>query len=307
MTDPKPPLRLGTRRSALARTQSGHVATWLRAHGYDVDLVDIVTEGDVSRAPLTQIGGTGVFASALRHALHAGSVDLAVHSMKDLPTAAEPGLVVAAVPPREDPRDALCARDGLTLAQLPEGAAVGTGSPRRAAQLRVVRPDLRVVPLRGNVDTRLAAVREGRLDAVVLAGAGLARLGRLEQATELLDPAVMLPAAAQGALAVECREDRDDVRAALAALDDADTRAATTAERALLARLEAGCTAPIGALAVVTADGLELEGFLGSEEDGVNRHADHFASRRARAVGPRSQPAELARRLARQLSPGIAP
>ncbi len=305
MTDPRRPLRLGTRRSALARTQSGHVASWLRAQGYDVELVDIVTEGDVSRAPLTQIGGTGVFASALRHALHDGTVDLAVHSMKDLPTAAEPGLVVAAVPPREDPRDALCARDGLTLAELPGGASVGTGSPRRAAQLRVVRPDLRVVPLRGNVATRPATVRDGTLDAVLLAGAGLARLGRLAQATELLDPAVMLPAAAQGALAVECREDRDDVRAALAALEDADTRAATTAERALLAQLEAGCTAPIGALAVVTAEGLELEGFLGSEEDGADRHADHLASRRARAVGPRSQPAELARRLARQLAPDI--
>lgn len=307
MSDAPRPLRLGTRRSALARTQSGHVASWLRQHGYDVELVDIVTEGDLSRAPLTQMGGTGVFASALRHALHAGTVDLAVHSMKDLPTAVDPGLVIAAVPPREDPRDALCARDRLTLAQLPEGARVGTGSPRRAAQLCVARPDLRVVSLRGNVETRLAAVRDGTLDAVVLAAAGLARLGRLEQATELLDPTVMLPAAAQGALAVECREDRGDVRTALADLEDADARAATTAERSLLARLEAGCTAPIGALAVVTAKGLELEGFLGSEEDGADRHADHLPSRRARAVGPRTEPAALGRRLARQLSPSIAP
>lgn len=302
MTDASRPLRLGTRRSALARTQSGHVATWLREHGHAVELVDIVTEGDVSRAPLTQIGGTGVFVSALRDALRTGKVDLAVHSMKDLPTQSEPGLVVAAVPPRQDPRDALCARDGLTLAGLPAGAAVGTGSPRRAAQLRVVRPDLRVVPVRGNVDTRLATVRDGVLDAVLLAGAGLARLGRLAQATELLEPAMMLPAAGQGALAVECRADRVDVRQALAALDDADTRVATTAERSLLALLEAGCTAPIGALALVRGNDLELEGFLGTEEDGQTRHAENLASRRARMIGPRAEPVALARRLARQLS-----
>lgn len=303
MSDAVRPLRLGTRRSALARTQSGWVADWLRGAGHEVELVDIVTEGDVSRAPLTQIGGTGVFASALRQALHAGTVDLAVHSMKDLPTAAEPGLVVAAVPPREDPRDALCARDGLTLAQLPPGARVGTGSPRRAAQLALLRGDLVVVPLRGNIDTRLGEVRDGRLDAVVLAGAGLRRLGRAEAITQLLDPAAMLPAAAQGALAVECRVDRADVREALAGLDDADTAAATAAERALLARLEAGCTAPVGALARKHPNGLELEGFLGSEDTGGSRRR----SSRGRMVGPSADPAELARRLAPQLTDGIVP
>ncbi len=300
MSDAGPrPFRLGTRRSALARTQSGWVADWLRGRGYDVELIDVVTEGDVNRAPLTQIGGTGVFASALRLALQAGEVDLAVHSMKDLPTAAEPGLVVGAVPAREDPRDALCARDALTLGQLPEGARVGTGSPRRAAQLTAARPDLEVVPLRGNVDTRLSTVRDGALDAVVLAAAGLARLGRTEWITELLPTSIMLPAAAQGALAVECREDRDDVRDALAELDDPDTRTATSAERTLLAELEAGCTAPIGALAVVRAEMLELEGFIGSEDTGSNS--------RASLVGRREEPGGIARRLARQLCTGLAP
>ncbi len=293
------PFRLGTRRSALARTQSGWVADWLRGRGYDVELVDVVTEGDVNRAPLTQIGGTGVFASALRLALQAGEVDFAVHSMKDLPTAPEPGLVIAAVPVREDPRDALCARDGLTLAELPGGARVGTGSPRRAAQLAVARPDLEVVPLRGNVDTRLSTVRDGTLDAVVLAGAGLTRLARTDRITQLLPTSIMLPAAAQGALAVECREDRDDVRDALRGLDDPDTRTATTAERTLLAELEAGCTAPIGALAVVRTGMLELEGFIGSEDTGGNS--------RAGLTGPREEPRVIARRLARQLLTAFAP
>ncbi len=297
MNDRSPPLRLGTRRSALARTQSGWVATWLRAHGYDVELVNVLTEGDVNQAPLTEIGGSGVFASALRRALYAGEVDLAVHSLKDLPTAAEPGLVIGAVPAREDPRDALCARDGLELSGLPRRSSVGTGSPRRAAQLRLVRPDLHIVELRGNVETRLQRVREGSLDAVLLAAAGLTRLGRLDQATELLPCAVMLPAAGQGALAVECREDRADVCSALAGLDDADTRLATTAERALLAELEAGCTAPIGVLAVLQGATLELEGFLGSE--------DTSQSRRAGLVGSREEPIEIARRLAQQLALGI--
>jgi hydroxymethylbilane synthase len=295
-------LRLGTRRSALARTQSTWVADRLRAQGYAVELVEILTEGDVNRSPLTQIGGTGVFASALRHALRDRVVDLAVHSLKDLPTAAEADLVIAAVPAREDPRDALCARDGLTLADLPAGSAVGTGSPRREAQLRQARPDLRIVALRGNVDTRLAAVRAGALDAVVLAVAGLTRLGRLDQASELLAPAIMLPAAGQGALAVECRADRTDVVAALAAVDDPDTRVAVTAERALLAALEAGCTAPIGALAIPREDVLELEGFRGPEEYGpIGR-----AGIRARTVGSRQEPVEIARRLAQQLAVGRA-
>ena len=247
------PLRLATRRSDLATTQAGWVADLLRAAGHDVELVTIVTEGDVSAAPLTQIGGTGVFASAIRTALREGRADLAVHSLKDLPSAPEPGLVIAAVPEREDPRDALVARDGHTLRTLPPGAKVGTGSPRRAAQLLVRRRDLTVVPIRGNVPTRLEHVASGRLDAVVLARAGLARLGRLDVITEVIDLADMLPAAGQGALAIECRADRGDVLAVVDPVADATAQACVQAERALLATLEAGCTAPIGAHACIVA------------------------------------------------------
>lgn len=245
-------LRLGTRRSLLARTQSEQVAVALRAAtGYDVEIVEVVTAGDTSTASLSTIGGTGVFVSALREALASGHVDLAVHSLKDLPTAPAPGLVLAATPRREDPRDVLVARDGRTLADLPDGARIGTGSPRRAAQLRALGAGLEVVDIRGNVDTRLRMVAEGALDAVVLARAGLLRVGRADEATEVLDPALVLPAPGQGALAVECRADDDDVVPAVAALDDPATRAAVTAERALLAALEAGCTAPVGALSEV--------------------------------------------------------
>ena len=243
-------LRLGTRASALATSQSGWVADHLRAVGHEVQLVHVRTEGDVSRASLSEIGGTGVFASALRDALRGGEIDLAVHSLKDLPTAPEPGLVVAAVPEREDPRDVLVARDGLTLAQLPAGSVVGTGSARRAAQLGEIRPDLVVRDIRGNVDTRIGYVRRGELDAVVLARAGLARLGRLADATDVLPLEVMLPAPGQGALAVECREDDVAMCTLLAdALEHPATRAAVDAERSVLSTLEAGCTAPVAALA----------------------------------------------------------
>ncbi|MFT4189704.1 MAG: hydroxymethylbilane synthase [Aeromicrobium sp.] len=246
------PLRLGTRGSQLARTQSGHVADALRAlTGREVELVTVSTQGDRSSAPLDQIGGTGVFVAALREALIDGQIDLAVHSLKDLPTAEDPGLVVAAIPPREDPRDVLVARDGLTLGELPVGARVGTGSPRRAAQLNALGLGVQVVPIRGNVDTRLGKVDAGEVDAVVLARAGLARLGRADVATEVLDPLQVLPAPGQGALAVECRSDDTALIELLRGLDHADTRAAVTAERALLAALEAGCTAPVGALAEV--------------------------------------------------------
>lgn len=266
MTATSRPLRLGTRRSRLATTQSEWVADLLRARGHEVEIVTIVTEGDVNSAPLTQIGGTGVFASAIRQALHEGRVDFAVHSLKDLPVAPEPGLVIAGIPTREDPRDALCARDGLTLETLPAGARVGTGSPRRVAQLRVRRPDLDIVPLRGNVETRLRAVQEGDLDAILLAAAGLSRLDLRGPITQLLPTDVMLPAPGQGALAVECPTDRSDVVAVLREIDDAPTRAATHAERALLAALEAGCTAPIGALAVRDGEtGLHLQAFAGTD------------------------------------------
>ncbi|HET7397261.1 MAG TPA: hydroxymethylbilane synthase [Intrasporangium sp.] len=290
-------LRLGTRRSALATTQSTWVAERLRALGHAVELVEITTEGDVSTQPLTQIGGTGVFTSAIRAGLHGDRVDLAVHSLKDLPTAPDPGLVVAAVPSREDSRDVLVARDGLTLAELPPGSVVGTGSPRRAAQLTALGLGLDVRPIRGNVDTRVGYVSSGTLDAVVLARAGLARLGRLELVTEVLDPIQMLPAPGQGALAVECRADRADVRAAVAPLDDPDTRTCVTAERALLSALEAGCTAPIGALAEIVdgEDGLELSlrAFAGS--------ADGSIALRRSLVGPLTDPRALGNRLAQIL------
>jgi hydroxymethylbilane synthase len=255
---PPGPVRIGTRPSALAMAQSGRVAERLRAAGLPCELVEVSTHGDRSSAPVAELG-VGVFVSALREALVRGDVDVAVHSYKDLPTAPDPRLTLAAVPGREDPRDALVARDGLVLGELPPGATVGTGSPRRRAQLDALGLGLRVVPIRGNVDTRIAKVRDGELDAVVVAAAGLRRLGRVEEATELLDPLQVLPAPAQGALAVECRAGTDDVDLALArrlaeVLDDPFTRAAVSAERAVLATLEAGCSAPVAALADVVSD-----------------------------------------------------
>jgi len=248
-------MRLGTRRSALALAQSEQVAGVLRGNGHDVEFVEVVTAGDRSAEALQQIGGTGVFVAELREQLRRGEVDIAVHSLKDLPTTPAADLVVAAVPQRADPRDALVTRDGLRLDQLPAGSRVGTGSPRRAAQLRGLGFDLDVVPIRGNVDTRLRKVADGEYDAVVVAAAGLARLGRLDEAAELLDPGQILPAPGQGALAVECRAgDTELVTALTKLLDDAVTRAAVTAERSLLAALEAGCTAPVGALADVGLD-----------------------------------------------------
>jgi hydroxymethylbilane synthase len=242
-------LRLGTRASALALAQSEAVAAALRAAtGRAVELVEIVTAGDRSTAPVHRLG-VGVFVSALRDALAAKEIDFAVHSYKDLPTADHDGLWIAAVPPREDPRDALVARGERTLAELPPGAVVGTGALRRIAQLHALGLQLQVTPIRGNVDTRLRKVADGEVDAVVLARAGLARLGRADEITETLDPMLMLPAPAQGALAVECRADDGDLVELLAALDHAPTRANVAAERALLATLEAGCTAPVAALA----------------------------------------------------------
>ncbi|WP_130866226.1 hydroxymethylbilane synthase [Acidipropionibacterium timonense] len=255
-------VRLGTRASTLATTQSETVAAALRKEGLGVELVHITTHGDTSTASLTQLGGTGVFASAIRYALIGGQCDVAVHSFKDLPTAAPMGLVVAAVPTRQDPRDALVARDGLTLDTLPEGASVGTGSPRRFAQLLATRPDLHIVDIRGNVETRLGRVKGfGRLagdggredlDAVVLACAGLERLGHGGLVTDRLDPDVVLPAPAQGALAVECRNAdglHGPLATALRAIDDRAAHLEALAERAVLARLKAGCAAPVGCLA----------------------------------------------------------
>src|SRR5512139_3665235 len=260
------PLRLGTRGSALAMAQSGQIAEALTAAtGRPVELVEVVTAGDRSTAPVHRLG-VGVFVTALRDALTAGTVDFAVHSYKDLPTAAAAGLHIAAVPPRQDPRDALIATNGRTLAELAPGAKVGTGALRRIAQLHALGMQLEVTPIRGNVDTRLGRVLgpDADLDAVVLARAGLARLGRSDVITETLDPMLMLPAPAQGALAVECRIDDSDLVELLAVLDHAPSRAAVTAERALLATLEAGCSAPVAAYAELaegeTGDEIYLRG-----------------------------------------------
>ena len=248
-------LRLGTRASTLARIQSQAVADAITAAtGAQVELVLISTEGDRSAAAIPELGGTGVFVTAIRAALVEGTVDLAVHSYKDLPTAPAPGLILAAVPRREDPRDALVARDGLTLGELPPGSTVGTGAPRRVAQLRALGLGLEIVPIRGNVDTRLGRVGAGDLDAVVLARAGLARLGRLTEITETLDPLQVLPAPAQGALAVECRTSDARTRELLGRLEDPSTRCCVTAERSTLAALEAGRSAPVAAYAEI-ADG----------------------------------------------------
>jgi hydroxymethylbilane synthase len=247
-------IRIGTRGSVLALAQTGTIAAQLEGAGATVEIVTVVTPGDQSSAPIAEIG-VGVFTSALRDALADGSIDVAVHSYKDLPTAPDPRLSLAAVPPREDPRDALVARDSLTLGELPPGSRVGTGSPRRAAQIQALGLGLEIVPIRGNIDTRIRKVHDGAIDAVVLARAGLARIGRLDVITEVLDPIQVLPAPAQGALAVECRVDDVDTEHLLqSVVDDDATRAAVAAERAMLAALEAGCNAPVGALADVVED-----------------------------------------------------
>jgi hydroxymethylbilane synthase len=239
-------LKLGTRGSKLAMAQSGLVARQLtEATGEPVELIEIITDGDRSSAPVQQLG-VGVFVSALREALHAKEIDFAVHSYKDLPSAPADGLTIAAVPTREDPRDALVGRN------LGQGVRVGTGAPRRVAQLNALDQGIVCVPMRGNVDTRLRRIAEGAVDAVILAAAGLRRLGRASEITEILDPELMLPAPAQGALAVECRDGDHSLVELLASLDDEHSHAAVIAERSLLATLEAGCSAPVAALATVS-------------------------------------------------------
>ncbi|MDQ0908558.1 hydroxymethylbilane synthase [Streptomyces canus] len=269
-------LRLGTRRSKLAMAQSRQVADAVsQVTGRPVELVEITTYGDVSKEALAQIGGTGVFVTALREALLTGEVDFAVHSLKDLPTAQPQELALAAIPEREDPRDVIVARDALKFTDLPRGARIGTGSPRRAAQLnayaRAHGLDIETVAIRGNIDTRVRFVRDGGLDAVVLAAAGLSRIGRIDEVTDFLSVDTVLPAPGQGALAIECTADNADLIAALGELDDPFTRVAVTAERSLLAALEAGCSAPVGALADLLADGqivkeMRLRGVVGTTD-----------------------------------------
>jgi len=274
-------LRLGTRRSPMAMAQSAHVAGLLTARtGRRVELVGLTTFGDVSRAELAQIGGTGVFVSELRARLLGGEIDFAVHSLKDLPTRQEPELLIAAVPPRDDPRDALAARNGAKLADLPPGAKIGTGSPRRAAQLLMMRPDVAPVPVRGNAGTRLGKIDSGEVDAVVLAYAGLARIGRLNAVSQVFEPDEMMPAPGQGALAVECLASRPDLAGLLGEIDDPASRAATDSERSVLAALEAGCAAPAGAHAAGT-EKLRL--------DAIVVAADGGRALRATATGPVDQ------------------
>ena len=251
------PLRIGTRASRLAQTQTGLVADALTAAGAQVEIVTVATEGDRTQESGVPIAGSGVgvFVGALREALLDGRVDVAVHSYKDLPTAPASGIVLAAVPTREDPRDVLVARDRMVLGELPPGAVVGTGSPRRAAQLAALGLGLEIVGIRGNVDTRVAKVTRGEVDAVVLARAGLARLGRLSEATEVLDPLQMLPAPGQGALACECRvSDVETERLLRETLHDEYSAAAVDAERAVLSAVGGGCAAVVGALADIVSD-----------------------------------------------------
>lgn len=273
------PLRLGTRRSTLAMAQSQMVADAVAAaSGRPVELVPIVSEGDVNRASLSQLGGRGVFANGLREALAADRCDFLVHSLKDLPTQQPDGLVIAATPTREDARDVVVTRDGVPLGSLAPGARVGTGSPRRIAQALRHNPRLDIRDIRGNVDSRLARVRDGELDAVILAAAGLSRLGGdlggLE--AEALGLSEWPTAPGQGSLAVETRTDIDpEILAALAQLDDEDTRVAITAERTVLSALDAGCSAPVGTHASLTEGDLRLRAVVyaldGTQRIGIDR------------------------------------
>ncbi|MGB2951238.1 MAG: hydroxymethylbilane synthase [Rhodococcus sp. (in: high G+C Gram-positive bacteria)] len=294
-------VRIGTRGSLLATTQADTVRRGLIAAGLEAELVIVKTAGDLSAAPVQTIG-VGVFTAALREALTDGKVDVAVHSYKDLPTAPDARFVIAAVPEREDPRDALVARDGLVLGELPAGSRIGTSAPRRIAQLRALGQGLDVLPLRGNLDTRIGKVASGELDAVVVARAGLARIDRLDVVTESLDPVQMLPAPAQGALAIECRRGDTDLIDVVRTLDDANARAAVAAERGLLAELEAGCTAPVGAVADVV-ESIDEDGRIFDEISlrGCVAAIDGSDSIRASIVGPLSGAEELGRELAREL------
>jgi hydroxymethylbilane synthase len=270
----------------MAMTQSGQVARMVTSRSQrPVEVVGVTTLGDVSQAQLASIGGTGVFVSALRESLLRGEVDLAVHSLKDLPTGQAEGIALAAIPARDDPRDALVARDGAKLADLPPGARIGTGSPRRAAQLMLLRRDLVCVPIRGNAGTRMAKIAAGEVDAVVLAYAGLERLGRTGTVTQVFEPDEMLPAPGQGALAVECRASDHNVRELLAAIDDPASRAAVTAERCLLEALEAGCSAPVGAYAAGT-DYLRMQAaVIAPDGDRVLRERGGAAAADAQQLG----------------------
>jgi hydroxymethylbilane synthase len=290
------PLRLGTRGSPLALAQAGWIARQLDERcGQPTVVLTVATPGDESTAPIERLGTTGVFTTTLRQALLRGTVDLVVHSCKDLPTAPVPGLHVVAFPAREDPRDALVWPGGTSLDGLPRGARIGTGSPRRAALLRAAGRQLRVVPMRGNVGTRLRKLAAGEVDALVLAMAGLSRLGLLDKAATPLDPSLLMPAPAQGVLAIECRTDDPATSERLSTLDHGPTRAAAIAERGFLAGLDAGCTAPVGALAEATGTEPALR------MSGVIAAPDGSSVIRAHATGVASDGETLGRQLAHML------
>jgi len=294
-------IRIGTRGSLLATAQAGTIRDQLIERGHRAELVIITTEGDRSSKPVVEIG-VGVFTAALREAIAAGQVDMAVHSYKDLPTAFDERFVIAAVPRRGDPRDALVARDGLVLGELPAGSVIGTSSVRRAAQLRALGLGLEIRPLRGNLDTRLNRVSSGDLDAIVVARAGLARLGRLGDVTETLEAVQMVPAPAQGALALECRAGDSGLAALLAGFDDPDSRIAVTAERTLLANLEAGCSAPVGAIAEVV-ESIDEDGRVFEELSlrACVAAVDGSDVIRASGIGNPGRPAELGLSVAAEL------
>lgn len=285
-------LRLGTRRSLLATTQSQMVAdAYIERTGDAVELVGVTTFGDVTKAHLAQLGGTGVFVTALRDKLLENEIDFAVHSLKDLPTTQDPRFALAAIPTRHDHRDALVGPH--KFADLAPGARVGTGSPRRIAMLSALRPDLEYVPIRGNADTRIGKVASGELDAVVLASAGLTRLGRSADIAQIFEIEELLPAPGQGALAVECRADRPDLIEALSVLDDPRTRSAVTAERSVLNALEAGCAAPVGAFAADDGHTLNLTATVVA--------IDGREAVRKSAAGSPSEAVDLGRRLAAEM------
>jgi hydroxymethylbilane synthase len=295
-------IRIGTRGSALALAQAHEVAEALRVRGVAAEIVPMRTEGDrLAGASLALVGGKGLFVREIEEAVLASRLDVAVHSLKDLPAELPSGLCLAALPPRADPRDVLLSRGGKRLLDLAPGAVVGTSSPRRRALVRAARPDLAVEPLRGNVDTRLRKLESGACDAVVLAAAGLHRLGIALAQGEILDPDDFVPAVGQGVIAVEARSGDARTLAALAALDDPVTRACAAAERAFLARLGASCNSPLAAHAAVSpaGDRLRLNGLVASE--------DGRTVLRSRAEGPLAEGAALGRGLADELLARGAP
>ena len=309
-----PPLHaavLGTRASALARAQTDRIVELLKTVWPDLvcDVKPIVTQGDRTQAsgePLPEIGGKGLFTFELERALRADEIDLAVHSLKDLPAEETPGVAIGAVCLREDVRDCLVAREGLTLGELPGGAVVGTSSLRREAQLRALRPDVEVRSIRGNVDTRVRKVRDGEYDAAVLAAAGIKRLGLEDAVTEWIEPETMLPAPGQGALGIQCRADDVRTRALLAAIDDPGSRATTAGERAFLRALGGGCAAPVGAHAVVVypeANDNVSQGMVLIQLDALVASVDGSDVVRVSGEG---EPEEVGERLAREALAGGA-